>query len=83
MGLSLSTYGDVVDSTTGGATLLNDHIDSRLVSNGTHILGMRIRIYGEDYAIGNLTRRCNCMQENSWAFSACYIVTMAVHNVKA
>jgi len=70
----ISTYGDVVDSTTGGATLLNDHIDSRLVSNGTqHYWEMRIRIYGEDYADWKSNTPLTLSAGKLMGFSACYI----------
>jgi hypothetical protein len=70
----ISTYGDVVDSTTGGATLLNDHIDSRLVSNGTqHYWEMRIRIYGEDYADWKSNTPLQLYAGKLMGFSACYI----------
>ncbi|RYY76914.1 MAG: PKD domain-containing protein [Gammaproteobacteria bacterium] len=70
----ISTYGDVVDSTTGGATLLNSHIDSRRVSNGTqHYWEMRIRIYGEDYADWKTNTPLQLFAGKLMGFSACYI----------
>ena len=70
----ISTYGDVVDSTTGGAKLLNDHIDSRLVSNGTqHYWELRIRIYGEDYADWKSNTPLTLFAGKLMGFSACYI----------
>ena len=70
----ISTYGDVVDSTTGSAKLLNDHIDSRLVSNGTqHYWEMRIRIYGEDYADWKSNTPLTLSAGKLMGFSACYI----------
>lgn len=70
----ISTYGDVVDSTTGGATLLNDHIDNRLVSNGNqHYWEMRIRIYGEDYADWKSNTPLQLYAGKLMGFSACYI----------
>jgi len=70
----ISTYGDVVDSTTGGATLLNDHIDNRLVSNGNqHYWEMRIRIYGEDYADWKSNIPLQLYAGKLMGFSACYI----------
>jgi len=70
----ISTYGDVVDSTTGGAKLLNDHIDSRLVSNGTqHYWELRIRIYGEDYADWKSNTPLQLYAGKLMGFSACYI----------
>jgi PKD repeat protein len=70
----ISTYGDVVDSTTGGATLLNNHIDNRLVSNGNqHYWEMRIRIYGEDYADWKSNTPLQLYAGKLMGFSACYI----------
>jgi len=70
----ISTYGDVVDSTTGGAKLLNDHIDSRLVSNGTqHYWELRVRIYGEDYADWKSNTPLQLYAGKLMGFSACYI----------
>ena len=70
----ISTFGDVVDSTTGGATLLNDHVESRLVSNGTqHYWEMRIRIYGEDYADWKTNTPLQLFAGKLMGFSACYI----------
>ena len=70
----ISTYGDVVDSTTGGAKLLNDHIDSRLVSNGSqHYWELRVRIYGEDYADWKSNTPLTLYAGKLMGFSACYI----------
>lgn len=70
----ISTYGDVVDSTTGGATLLNDHIENRLVSNGNqHYWEMRIRIFGEDYADWKSNTPLQLYAGKLMGFSACYI----------
>lgn len=70
----ISTYGDVVDSTTGGATLLNDHIDNRQVSNGNqHYWEMRIRIFGEDYADWKSNTPLQLYAGKLMGFSACYI----------
>lgn len=70
----ISTYLDVVDSTTGGAKLLNDHIDARLVSNGSkHLWEMRIRIYGEDYADWKANMPLKLYVGKLMGFSASYI----------
>src|SRR5690606_31682940 len=70
----ISTYLDVVDSTTGGAKLLNDHIDARLVSNGSkHLWEMRIRIYGEDYADWKANTPLKLYVGKLMGFSASYI----------
>lgn len=70
----LSTYGDVVDSTTSGAKLLNDHIDMRLVSMGDkHRWEMRVRIYGEDYADWKTNVPLKLAVGKLMGFSACYI----------
>lgn len=70
----VSTYLDVVDSTTGGAKLLNDHIDARLVSNGTkHMWELRIRIYGEDYADWKANTPLKLYSGKLMGFSASYI----------
>jgi hypothetical protein len=70
----ISTYGDVVDSTTYRAKLLNDHIDSRLVSNGTqHYWEMRIRIFGADYDDEKANVPLQLYTGKLMGFSACYI----------
>lgn len=70
----VSTYGDVVDSTTSSAKLLNDHIDVRLVSNGSkHLWEMRVRIYGEDYADWKTNTPLKLFAGKLMGFSACYI----------
>ena len=70
----ISTYLDVVDSTTGGAKLLNDHIETRLVSAGTkHLWEMRIRIYGEDYADWKANTPLKLFSGKLMGFSASYI----------
>lgn len=70
----ISTYLDVVDSTTGGAKLLNDHIDSRLVSNGSkHMWELRVRIYGEDYADWKANTPLKLYSGKLMGFSASYI----------
>lgn len=70
----ISTYLDVVDSTTGGAKLLNDHIDSRLVSVGNkHMWELRIRIYGEDYADWKANTPLKLFSGKLMGFSASYI----------
>ena len=70
----ISTYGDVVDSTTGSATLLNNHIDVRRVDNGTqHYWELRIRIYGDDYADWKTNTPLTLFAGKLMGFSACYI----------
>lgn len=70
----ISIYGDVVDSTTGSAKLLNDHIDVRRVSNGTHhYWEMRVRIYGEDYVDGRTNGALLLHAGKLMGFSASYI----------
>jgi len=70
----LSTYGDVVDSTTSGAKLLNEHIDMRLVSVGDkHLWEMRVRIYGEDYADWKTNVPLKLAVGKLMGFSATYI----------
>ena len=70
----ISTYGDVVDSTTGSATLLNNHIDVRRVDNGTqHYWEMRVRIYGDDYADWKTNTPLTLFAGKLMGFSACYI----------
>lgn len=70
----ISTYGDVVDYTTSGPKLLNDHVTSRLVSNGSkHIWELRVRIYGEDYADWKANTPLKLFSGKLMGFSACYI----------
>ncbi len=70
----ISTYGDVVDYTTSGPKLLNDHITSRLVSNGSkHLWEIRVRIYGEDYADWKTNTPLKLFAGKLMGFSACYI----------
>jgi hypothetical protein len=70
----ISTYGDVVDYTTSGPKLLNDHIDTRLVSNGSrHVWELRIRIYGEDYADWKANTPLKLFSGKLLGFSASYI----------
>jgi hypothetical protein len=70
----VSTYGDIVDSTTSGAKLLNDHIDVRMVSMGDkHMWEMRVRIYGEDYADWKTNTPLKLFAGKLMGFSACYI----------
>ncbi|HSC67252.1 MAG TPA: sugar-binding protein [Cellvibrio sp.] len=70
----LSTYGDVVDYTTSGPKLLNDHIDMRLVSMGDkHRWEMRVRIYGEDYADWKTNVPLKLAVGKLMGFSATYI----------
>ncbi len=70
----ISTYGDVVDYTTSGPKLLNDHVTSRLVSNGSkHLWELRVRIYGEDYADWKTNTPLKLFSGKLMGFSACYI----------
>lgn len=70
----LSTYGDVVDYTTSGPKLLNEHIDMRLVSVGDkHLWEMRVRIYGEDYADWKTNVPLKLAVGKLMGFSATYI----------
>jgi hypothetical protein len=70
----ISTYGDVVDYTTSGPNLLNDHIDMRLVSVGDkHLWEMRVRIYGEDYADWKTNVPLKLAAGKLMGFSATYI----------
>lgn len=70
----ISTYGDVVDYTTSGPKLLNDHVTSRLVSNGSkHLWEIRVRIYGEDYADWKTNTPLKLFAGKLMGFSACYI----------
>jgi cellulose 1,4-beta-cellobiosidase len=70
----ISSYGDVVDYTTSGPHLLNDHIDMRLVSMGDkHVWEMRVRIYGEDYADDQANTPLILTAGKEMGFSASYI----------
>ena len=70
----ISTYGDVVDYTTSGPNLLNDHIDVRLVSLGDkHMWEMRVRIYGEDYSDSAANTPLTLTAGKELGFSASYI----------
>jgi cellulase/cellobiase CelA1 len=70
----ISTYGDVVDYTTSGPKLLNDHIDVRLVSMGDkHVWEMRVRIYGEDYSDSSANTPLTLTVGKELGFSASYI----------
>lgn len=70
----ISTYGDVVDYTTSGPKLLNDHIDVRLVSMGDkHVWEMRVRIYGENYADNRANTPLTLTAGKLMGFSASYI----------
>lgn len=70
----ISTYGDVVDYTTSGPKLLNDHVTSRLISNGSkHTWELRVRIYGEDYADWKTNTPLKLSSGKLMGFSACYI----------
>ncbi|MDO8343352.1 MAG: glycoside hydrolase family 6 protein [Cellvibrio sp.] len=70
----ISTYGDVVDYTTSGPKLLNDHIDVRLVSMGDkHVWEMRVRIYGENYSDALANTPLTLTAGKLMGFSASYI----------
>ncbi|HEY8940411.1 MAG TPA: glycoside hydrolase family 6 protein [Cellvibrio sp.] len=70
----VSTYGDVVDYTTSGPKLLNDHIDVRLVSVGDkHVWEMRVRIYGENYSDSQTNTPLKLFAGKLMGFSASYI----------
>ncbi|HSC66703.1 MAG TPA: glycoside hydrolase family 6 protein, partial [Cellvibrio sp.] len=70
----VSTYGDVVDYTTSGPKLLNDHIDVRLVSMGDkHLWEMRVRIYGENYSDSQSNTPLTLAAGKLMGFSASYI----------
>lgn len=70
----VSTYGDVVDYTTSGPKLLNDHIDVRMVSNGDkHYWEMRVRIYGENYSDSLANTPLTLTAGKLMGFSASYI----------
>lgn len=70
----VSTYGDVVDYTTSGPKLLNDHIDVRMVSNGDkHYWEMRVRIYGESYSDSRANTPLTLTAGKLMGFSASYI----------
>ncbi|PUA29109.1 MAG: hypothetical protein B0W54_00375 [Cellvibrio sp. 79] len=70
----VSTYGDVVDYTTSGPKLLNDHIDVRLVSMGDkHVWEMRVRIYGENYSDSQANTPLKLTAGKLMGFSASYI----------
>ena len=70
----VSTYADVVDYTTSGPKLLNDHIDVRLVSMGDkHVWEMRVRIYGENYSDSLANTPLTLTAGKLMGFSASYI----------
>ena len=70
----VSTYGDVVDYTTSGPKLLNNHIDTRLVSVGDkHMWEMRVRIYGENYSDNQTNTPLTLTAGKLMGFSASYI----------
>lgn len=70
----VSIYGDVVDYTTSGPKLLNDHINMRLVSVGDkHLWEMRVRIYGEDYSDSRVNTPLTLTAGKLMGFSASYI----------
>ncbi len=71
----VSTLGDVVDYTTSGPKLLNDHIQvarSMPTANG-HIWELRIKIYGEDYADWKTNTPLTLSAGKLMGFSVAYI----------
>lgn len=71
----VSTLGDVVDYTTSGPKLLNDHIQvarSRSANN-LHTWELRVKIYGEDYADGKTNTPLTLYAGKLMGFSASYI----------
>ena len=70
----ISTYGDVVDYTTSGPKLLNEHIDARRVTvDNRHLWEIRMRIYGEDYADGKANVPLKLFTGKIMGFSLAYI----------
>ncbi|MES2673146.1 MAG: cellulase family glycosylhydrolase, partial [Pseudomonadota bacterium] len=70
----VSTLNDVVDSTTGGAKLLNDHITTRRVSVGDkHMWEMSVRIYGTNYVDNSVNTPLTLTSGKLMGFSAAYI----------
>ena len=71
----VSTLGDVVDYTTTGPKLLNDHIQvarSRSLNN-VHTWELRVKIYGEEYVDWKTNTPLNLYAGKLMGFSACYI----------
>ncbi len=70
----VSTYGDVVDYTTSGPKLLNDHLTMRMVSNGDkHMWEMSVRIYDASYADNSVNTPLVLAAGKLMGFSAAYI----------
>ncbi|MEN0038886.1 MAG: sugar-binding protein [Cellvibrio sp.] len=71
----VSTLGDVVDYTTSGPKLLNDHIQvARSLSPGNlHRWEMRVKIFGEDYADWKTNIPLTLYAGKLMGFSAAYI----------
>lgn len=71
----VSTLGDVVDYTTSGPKLLNDHIQvARSLSPGNlHRWEMRVKIFGEDYADWKTNTPLTLFAGKLMGFSAAYI----------
>ncbi len=71
----VSTLGDVVDYTTSGPKLLNDHIQVArgMSANNLHTWELRIKIYGEDYADWKTNTPLALYAGKLMGFSAAYI----------
>lgn len=71
----VSTLGDVVDYTTSGPKLLNDHIQvarSRSLNN-LHTWELRVKIFGEDYSDSKANIPLSLYPGKLMGFSASYI----------
>ena len=70
----ISTYGDVIDYTTSGPKLLNDHVTVRMVSVGDkHMWEMSVRIYDSSYADNAVNTPLVLTSGKLMGFSAAYI----------
>lgn len=71
----VSTSGDVVDYTTSGPKLLNDHIQVArgMSANNLHTWELRIKIYGEDYADWKTNTPLTLSAGKLMGFSVAYI----------
>jgi cytochrome c553 len=70
----ISTYGDVIDYTTSGPKLLNDHVTMRMVSVGDkHMWEMSVRIYDASYADNAVNTPLMLTSGKLMGFSAAYI----------
>jgi len=71
----VSTSGDVVDYTTSGPKLLNDHIQVArgMSANNLHTWELRIKIYGEDYADWKTNAPLTLSAGKLMGFSVAYI----------